>query len=159
MTEFAVQTHLASIAKSCRSQATGYSRPEAEVASREPVNKISARIGAYLNAGDMVIAEVAASMPIERCFVSIRGIAKPGVPREARRFLNSTWKMWEYWDFKFRRMVLCAGWEGDEWNYDQYIVHDDRILTYDEAGFFAALQSWIPDPAMLEHHSESSSPE
>lgn len=33
MTEFAVQTHLAAIAKSSRSQATGYSRPEPATSS------------------------------------------------------------------------------------------------------------------------------
>jgi hypothetical protein len=36
-------------------------------------------------------------------------MAKPGVPREEYRYLNSKYLMWEYWDHEFRRMVLCSG--------------------------------------------------
>ena len=30
--------------------------------------------------------------------------------------------LWEYWDFEFRRIVLRAGWELDEWNYNKYLL-------------------------------------
>jgi len=117
------------------------------------------RIGHFLNAGNSVAAELPAIERGTRCFVRIRAIPKPGIPREERRYLNSTWSMWEYWDFEFRRMVLRSGWEMDEWNYDKYIIEDQRRTTHDDKGFTAALEEWIPNVELFKHISESECPE
>jgi hypothetical protein len=50
-------------------------------------------IANFLNAGDQVAAQLPATDAGETCFVRIRPIAKPSVPREERRYLNSTWSM------------------------------------------------------------------
>ena len=117
------------------------------------------RVFEFLNHGDIVAAEVPVEPSGTRCFVRIRPVPKPGVPRDERRYLNSTWSTWEYWDFEFRRFTLQEGWEGDEWNYDRYIVSDARRTTYDPASFQLLLAEWIPDAALLQHISESPCPE
>jgi hypothetical protein len=66
--------------------------------------------------------------------------------------------MWEYWNYKFRRMVLRNGWESDEWNYDRYLVHDERIMTHTEAEFSDVLARWVQEPGSLRHYSESECP-
>jgi hypothetical protein len=117
------------------------------------------RIANYLNAGDTVVAELPSADAGTTCFVRIRAIAKPGIPREPRRYLNSTWSMWEYWDFEFRRFLLREGWRDNEWDYDRYIVEDQRLATHDESAFEQVLQRWIPDVAHLRHVTESICPE
>jgi hypothetical protein len=67
--------------------------------------------------------------------------------------------MWEYWNYRFRRMVLRGGWENDEWNYDRYLVEDETVSTSTNVEFFDALARWVPDPARLLHYSESDCPE
>ena len=120
---------------------------------------LSTRITAFLNAGDTVVAEVPAEASSTRCFVRIRPQPKPGVPREERRYLNSTWSMWEYWDFEFRRLTLHDGWQSDEWNYDRYAADDQRLTTVDEPTFQRALRQWVPDVGALTHITESQFPE
>jgi hypothetical protein len=113
----------------------------------------------YLNRGDTVAAELDAPPPA-RCFVRIRPVPKPGVPREnPHRYLNSPYGLFEYWEFAFRRMVLRAGWESDEWNYDRYLEQDESCQTSTEAEFHAVVQQWIPDPGRLRHVRDSSCPE
>jgi hypothetical protein len=116
------------------------------------------RIENFLNAGDAVVAETSATGAELTCFVQIRALPKPGVPREERRYLNSTWSMWEYWDFEFRRVVLRPGWRGHDADYGHYLAEDTRVLAIDEARFNAALRDWIPDVGRLMHDTESSSP-
>ena len=60
-------------------------------------------------------AEVPSSDLQARCFVRLRAMAKPGV--RARNPL-SEFQVLDvgYWGYEFRRMVLCSGWERDEWN-------------------------------------------
>lgn len=116
-----------------------------------------------MNAGDTVVAETSAANAVLTSFVQIRPLPKPGVPCEERRYLNSTWSMWEYWDFEFRRVVLRHGWRDHEADYDQYLaddvrVDDVRVITVDEARFKAALSNWIPDAEWLKHITESSCP-
>jgi hypothetical protein len=112
----------------------------------------------HLNNGDAVAAEVPSRDPGTRCFVCIRPVENPAVPREEFRYLNSKYSMWEYWSYQFRRIVLRDGWETDEWNYDLYLVDDERILTLTETEFLDALMHWVPDPERLRHHSESECP-
>jgi hypothetical protein len=113
----------------------------------------------YLNKGILVAAEVPSSIPSTRCFVRIRAIDKPGVPREEYRYLNSRYSMWEYWNYEFRRMVLRSGWEENEWDYDCYLAQDERILTRTEAEFFAVLARWISEPDRQRVYRESECPE
>jgi hypothetical protein len=113
------------------------------------------RIEQFLNAGDSVAAEVASPENGTRCFVRIQAIPKPGIPREERRYLNSQWSMWEYWDFEFRRMVLRSGWETDEWNYDRYLIDDQKKTTYDDKAFASVLKQWVPNPDLFRHVTES----
>jgi len=117
------------------------------------------RVFEFLNNGDSVAAEVPAQPSGMRCFVRIRPLPKPGVPRDARRYLNSAWSTWEYWDFEFRRFTLREGWEEDEWNYDRYITNDARRTTFDPASFQSLLAEWLPDAELLQHISESPCPE
>jgi hypothetical protein len=109
---------------------------------------LAARIIDFLNAGDTVVAEVSGVRPdTARCFVRVRPVPKPGVPREERRYLNSSWSMWEYWDFEFRLLVLKDGWMQDEWNYDRYIIEDQRRTTHDPESFDRVLADLVPEPA------------
>ncbi|MFG6486737.1 hypothetical protein ACG04R_08650 [Roseateles sp. BYS78W] len=116
------------------------------------------RIENFLNAGDAIVAETSTSGAEWTTFVQIRGLPKPGVPREARRYLNSTWSMWEYWDFEFRRIVLRTGWRDNEADYDLYTVDDARVVTVDETTFNTALSNWIADVTQLRHNTESPCP-
>jgi hypothetical protein len=123
------------------------------------VFNVPPNIANYLNRGYVVAAELEATPPT-RCFVRIRPIAKPGTRREEpHRFLNSPIDLFEYWEFSFRRMVLRAGWEADEWNYDRYLLEDEQCHTITEAEFHCAIQRWIPDTKLLRHSSESPCPE
>jgi hypothetical protein len=117
------------------------------------------RIESFLNAGEVVAAEVPSEQPGTRTFVRIRPLPKPGVPREERRYLNSSWSMWEYWDFEFRRFTLRHGWNDDQWNYDRYIVADQRHIAVDSASFQHLLVSLIPNSVALQHATESECPE
>ena len=117
------------------------------------------KIENYLNRGDSVATEVATRDLGTRCFVRIRAMAKTGVPREEGRYLNSRYSMWQYWNYEFRRMVLRSGWESDEWNYDRYLVGDERSETTTEAEFLQVLERWVPDPASLRHVHDSECPE
>ena len=117
------------------------------------------RIHSFLNAGDAVVAEVPSGAGATQHFIRIRPTPKPGVPREERRYLNSTWSMWEYWDFSFRRLTLRKGWGQDEWNYDRYIVEDEMKLTVDATDFERLLADWVPSTAVFKHISESEFPE
>ena len=119
---------------------------------------LAERIANYLDAGTMVAAETASSRE-STTFVTIRPIAKPGVPREERRYLNSTWSAWEYWDFRFRRFTLRDGWAQEEWDYDLYLLQDEHATTHDAHGFEDMLRQWVPDPSQLKHPSESRCPE
>ena len=116
------------------------------------------RIDNFLNAGDVVVAETSAEAAELTCFVRVRPMPKLGVPREERRYLNSEWSKWEYWDFEFRRVVLRRGWRDDEADYDRYLVEDARVLTVDETAFDAALRDWVVDAHLLRHTTESSCP-
>jgi len=116
------------------------------------------RIEHFLNAGDIVAAEITPAGSATRVFVCISPRPKPGVPREERRYLNSTWSMWEYWDFEFRRMTLRTGWEDDEWNYDRYLLADERRTTYAPDDFANTLTQWVPDASLLKHCTESACP-
>src|SRR5471032_897773 len=116
------------------------------------------RIDNFLNAGDVVVAETSTDDAELTSFVQVRPLPKPGVPREERRYLNSTWSKWEYWDFEFRRVVLRRGWRDDEADYDRYVVEDTRVLTADEAAFDAALRDWVADAEAFKHITESPSP-
>ena len=116
-------------------------------------------VAAFLNAGVAAVLRLPPDVAGNTCFVRIRPVAKPGVPREERRYLNSTWSMWEYWDFEFRRVVLSSGWASDEWNYDRYIVHDERISAFDPSSFAAALSRWVADPTLLQRADDSDFPE
>jgi hypothetical protein len=120
---------------------------------------LPARIASFLNAGDAVVADVGVDEVSTRRFTRIRPVPKPGVPREERRYLNSTWSVWEYWDFEFRRLTLRDGWQENEWDYDHYIVNDERLVAIDEASFKRALDQWVPNVAMLVHVTESAFPE
>lgn len=116
-------------------------------------------IAGYLNSGYSVAAEVPISGDGLRCFVRIKPVPKPGVPRDERRYLNSRYSMWEYWDFSFRRMVLRHGWESNEFDYDLYLTQDERLTTSDESDFAALLSIWISDNGLLHHIQDSECPE
>lgn len=120
---------------------------------------LTKRIVGFLNAGDMVVAEVPTAQQSTRCFVRIRPVPSFGVPREERRYLNSRWSMWEYWDFEFRRLVLRDGWKDEEWDYDHYIIEDQRKTTIDSSTFDQTLEAWAPDPASFLHSTESEYPD
>ena len=120
---------------------------------------LPARIEALLNSGQAVAVELPNERLDATCFVRIRPEPKLGVPREERRYLNSTWSMWEYWDFEFRRFVLRDGWKSDEWNYDLYIIEDQRVKTIDPESFQRALMNWVPNTASFQHAAESECPE
>lgn len=120
---------------------------------------IPSNIASYLNRGYTVAAELQATPPT-RCFVRILPVPKPGTHREEpHRYLNSPLGLFEYWEFSFRRMVLRSGWEADEWNYDCYLLEDERCHTTTEVEFHAAVQRWVPDVKLLRHYSESECPE
>jgi len=116
------------------------------------------RMEGFLNAGDVVVAETSEQDAELTCFVQIRPLPKPGVPREERRYLNSTWSMWEYWNFEFRRVVLRPGWQDYESDCDFYKVDDARLVAVDETRFHAALRDWIPNVERLKHVTESACP-
>jgi hypothetical protein len=78
--------------------------------------RLPEKIADHLNNGVVVAAEVAEPSGELRSFVRIRPVPKAGVAREERRYLNSPYNMWQYWDYAFRRMALRSGWETDEWN-------------------------------------------
>ena len=117
------------------------------------------KIAAQLNSGYAVAAEIAIPIGDLRSFVRIRPLPKPGVACEERRYLNSRFTMWQYWDYAFRRMILRSGWEADEWNYDRYVVRDERQTTTSECQFGALLAKWVPDVSMLKHIQDSECPE
>jgi hypothetical protein len=117
------------------------------------------KIAAHLNNGYTIAAEVTVPISEIRRFVRIRPFAKPDVPREERRFLNSRYYMWQYWDYAFRRMTLRAGWETDEWNYDRYLVKDEIEIATSEPEFEALLGKWVPDVTLLRHIQDSERPE
>lgn len=94
-----------------------------------------------------------------RCFVRIQPVPKPGIPREEHRYLNSKWSIWEYWNFEFRRLSLRDGWVEDEWNWDLYLVRDERRSTSDAISFAELLKEWDLEQATFVHSTESESPE
>jgi hypothetical protein len=116
-------------------------------------------IAAHLNNGEAVAAEVATPIQGVRTFVRIRPLPKPGVAREEHRYLNSRYDMWQYWDYSFRRMILRSGWEADEWNYDKYLVRDEKEMATNESAFSALLSEWVPDVRSLRHIQDSECPE
>ena len=116
------------------------------------------KIENYLNKGYTVAAEVEPEQG-NRCFVRIRAIAKPDIPREASRYVNSKYSIWDYWSFEFRRIVLRSGWEQDGWNYDRYLINDEKRATANEFEFLETLNRWIPDATKLQHIQDSSCPE
>lgn len=120
---------------------------------------LSGTIAAYLNNGYTVAAEVSTPIQGVQSFVRIRPVPKPGVPRQERRYLNSRYDMWQYWDYDFRRMILRSGWQADEWNYDRYLVRDERKTTTTEPAFIALLKKWVPDAKALRHIQDSECPE
>ena len=120
---------------------------------------LDARTTAFLNSGDVVVAEVPSDAEATRRFVRIRPQPKPGIPREQYRYLNSIWSMWEYWDFEFRRVTLREGWQDDEWNYDRYITEDQRVTTIDQSAFERVLGQWVPAAGVFKHISDSTFPE
>lgn len=94
-----------------------------------------------------------------RTLVRIRPLPKAGVAREEHRYLNSRYDMWGYRDYSFRRMILRPGWEADEWNYDKYLVRDEKEIVTDESSFSALLNKWVPDVRSLRHIQNSECPE
>jgi hypothetical protein len=116
------------------------------------------RIENFLNSGDTVVAELAAPSKDIRIFVCIRPKPKPGVPREERRYLNSRWSIWEYWNFSFRKLTLKNGWQEDDWNYDLYIVSDEQRVTVNASEFEQAIADWVPSPSEFRHCTESDYP-
>ena len=121
-------------------------------------SQLSKKIADYLNQGHAVIAEVQAEGPGARCFVTVTPRANPEVPREEARYLNSRYSMWEYWHYEICRMVLRAGWETDEWNYDLYLLEDETVHTRTEPMFYSTLANWVDDFAALKHHFDSDCP-
>ena len=119
---------------------------------------LTKRIKDFLNNGDEVAAEIPGT-PDKRCFVRIRPIPNPGVPREERRYLNSRWSMWEYWWYEFRRMELRAGWEDNEYDYDSFLLSSETLQTKSEVDFYIALRKWVPASVPLQHFSETACPE
>lgn len=73
--------------------------------------------------------------------------------------MNSKYDMWQYWDYAFRRIVLQAGWEKDEWNYDRYLVEDQSDTVSDRARFTVLMDRWIPDVGALKLATETDLPE
>lgn len=67
--------------------------------------------------------------------------------------------MWQYWDYSFRRLTLRPGWETDEWNYDKYLVRDEKESVTNEPAFLALLSNWVPDVRSLRHILDSECPE
>ncbi|QJR13547.1 hypothetical protein [Usitatibacter palustris] len=116
------------------------------------------RIEGFLNTGDTVIADILAEGGT-RCFVRIRPVPNPSVPREERRYLNSRWSMWEYWWYDFRRMELRPGWEELSDDYDMFLVTDEAIRTKSEVEFYVALRKWVPPTVELQHFWDSACPE
>jgi hypothetical protein len=121
--------------------------------------KLPSKIESFLNNGDAVVAEVPLPVPGQRCFVRIRPVANPDIAREEQRYLNSKVSLWDYWHFSFRRLVLRPGWETDEWNYDRYLISDERATSASESEFFGALLPWVPDLELLQHSQDSKCPE
>lgn len=119
------------------------------------------KICAYLNHGDAIVAEVYTDVPNARCFVRIRPQPNPEVPREERRYLNSRFTMWEYWHYEFRRMVFRPGWESPEncYDYDLFLLQDNRRRTRSESEFYQLLSEWVTDLAALKHEFDSDCPE
>lgn len=117
------------------------------------------RILDYLNQGDTVAVETSEALEQMRSFVRIRPMPNPAIARQERRFINSPYPIWEYWFFEFRRLTLRPGWETDEWNYDRYLVHDERRMTQSEAEFLETLKEWVPAPQRLVHVTKSPCPE
>jgi hypothetical protein len=122
---------------------------------------IPIKISAYLNHGDVVVAEVHSEVPGARCFVRIRPRPNPEVPREERRYLNSKFTMWEYWHYQFRRMLLRPGWEAPEFqnDYDLFLLQDEKRETQTESDFYELLTEWVPDLSALKHVCDSDCPE
>jgi hypothetical protein len=120
---------------------------------------LTPKITNHLNKGTTLATEVPADVPGTRRFVRIRAIDKPGVPREEFRYINSRYSMWEYWNYEFRRMALRPGWETNEWDYDLYLVHDEKVVTYTEVEFFDTLARWIAEPDCLVIAWESACPD
>ncbi len=120
---------------------------------------LTPRIFGVLNNGYIVAAELEASQPGTRCFVSIQPIANPDIPREEYRYLNSKYSIWEYWHFVFHRMVLRSGWEGHDSDYDFWLVEENRVKTITEIAFYEALARWIPDARALLPYWESECPD
>ena len=116
------------------------------------------RIAGVLNNGQAVAAEAASPMPDTRCFVLICPRPSPGIPREERRYLNSKYSMWQYWDFVFRRIVLRPGWESMEDDWDMFCVQSESVVTNAEAAFLEQLAQWVPDPTKLVPAHESECP-
>lgn len=119
---------------------------------------LSRRIMDFLNAGDVVAAQLAADHSGSEGFVCIFPQAKPAVPRESARYLNSTWSIWEYWDFQFKEIRLRNGWRNDEWNYDRYITNQRSELTHTPVAFESALQKFNTAGLEFQHISESACP-
>ena len=119
---------------------------------------VPTKILGYLNQGDTVVAELDRPSADVRCFVVISPVDKPGVPRERRRYVNSKYTMWEYWNYHFRRMCLRPGWEAEDWDYDLYLTLDERRQTTNESEFDACVEAWIPDPGRLVHIMDSDCP-
>jgi hypothetical protein len=120
---------------------------------------LPANVASHLNNGHVLAAEVPVAASGARCFVRIRPVASPNVPREEPRYLNSEYDMWEYWHYDFRRIVLREGWKRDEWNYDHYLVEDQRETANGRAQFTVLIDRWVPDVSTLKLATETDLPE
>ncbi|WP_171013944.1 hypothetical protein [Chitinivorax sp. B] len=119
---------------------------------------VSKRIIASLNQGVAVVADITPEGEANRRFVHIRTRPKPGIPREERRYLNSRYSMWEYWDYKFQRITLRPGWEAYQWDYDLYLLEKTVAITVTENDFYAQRTAWVPDFTLLKHNADSNCP-